>query len=113
MICDDCKLRLYVRVFFSGDEYDDYDYGDNLHHFWAWHLDTATAFLKYPASPSQLIHLPQLKQLKKIRTILMGRIFSTSRPIRTISGVMESSHRALSIRHILSLIGAKFENRSG
>ena len=31
--------------------------GDNTYitfGFWAWHLDTATAFLKYPASPSQL-----------------------------------------------------------
>ncbi len=67
-------------------------------------IDTTTSFLKHPASPSQLNQAMQPSALKKIRT--MGRSFLLSSwPMRTISGVLESFHRALSIRRIISPIG--------
>ena len=40
-------------------------------------------------------------------------IFRSIGPMRTISVVLESSHRALSIRRIISLSGRLFSNRSG
>ncbi len=40
-------------------------------------------------------------------------ILSPSRPIRTMSGVLESSNQALSIRRIMGLIGRLLFNRSG
>jgi hypothetical protein len=43
---------------------------------------------------------------------IIGHFSTPPRPMRTRSGVLESSHRALSIYCSNSLIQSKFENRS-
>eukprot|EP00984_Skeletonema_dohrnii_P021124 scaffold10473_cov56-Skeletonema_dohrnii-CCMP3373.AAC.1 len=42
-----------------------------------------------------------------------GRYSSPSGPMKAMSGVLESSHQALSIRRIISLIGRPFANHLG
>ncbi len=41
------------------------------------------------------------------------RILPCSAPMKAMSGVLESSIHSLSIRRIISLVGAEFENRLG
>ncbi len=74
------------------------------------HLLISRQLSLHPAPPSQ--HTAQLKHLN-LNDDNNGHNLSTTRPKRTMSAVLESSHQALSIRHLVSLIGAKFENRSG
>ena len=43
--------------------------------------------------------------------LTMANILSPTRPIKPISGVLESSHRALSIRVVISSIGRRSTDR--
>ena len=51
--------------------------------------------------------------IKKCKMHLSNDILPSSAPMRSISGVLESSRQALSIGSTCSFIGADFENHLG